>query len=195
MISHTKKFVLITPPKTASTSITDTLKPILDIKRIIPQIDNCYDYIESLNNAPAKHKTANDYKQYTDQYHVAGCIRNPFDRLCSWWKWMPVFDKQYVDVTFNQFVKTNRKHPVFAPQYNFFTIDGQYKLDTLIRFENLQQDFDMFCGIVNLPRIKLAHVNNSNRGHYSEYYDDETREIVAKKYAKDIEMFGYEFEA
>lgn len=194
MISHIKKFVLISPPKTASVSLTDALRHVIDIKQIIPQIEGCYDYIESDNDLPAKHKTAEDYKKYTADYHVTGCVRNPFDRLVSWWKWIPKFDTRFTGYTFEDFLTHKiTSLPIFNPQFNFFTINGVISVDTIIKFENLQQDFDTFCSNVNIDHIPLPNVNRSNRKCYTEYYDNTTHNIVASKYKKDIEYFGYRF--
>jgi len=34
---------------------------------------------------------------------------------------------------------------------------------------------------------------NPRERHYTEYYDERTREVIANKFRIDIEQFGYEF--
>lgn len=63
----------------------------------------------------------------------------------------------------------------------------------LEKTELLQEDISKICSMLNIPNFNLPHENKSYHKHYSEYYNNETREIVAKKYSKDIEYFDYKF--
>ena len=70
------------------------------------------------------------------------------------------------------------------------------------RFENLQDEFlsimDKLC-VEETDSIRekfkgAAHLNKSSHSHYSRYYDDELRDLVAHKEALLIDKYGYEFE-
>ena len=135
-------------------------------------------------------------------------VRNPWDRLLSTWKDKIV--KQWSDEYHEDFHKwrIKRYEKYKNKEFNFFVKDvipsgGRHtelmcnlfdrNVNFIGRFENLEKDFNIICDKIGIPRQELPHKNKSKHKHYTEYYDDETREIVAEKYAKDIEYFGYKF--
>ena len=71
--------------------------------------------------------------------------------------------------------------------------NGEMLADFFIRTENIGEDLNAACSLIGIPFKSIHHRNKSTHKHYSEYYDDETRQIVAEKFAQDIEYFGYEF--
>jgi chondroitin 4-sulfotransferase 11 len=137
-------------------------------------------------------------------------IRNPWDRFVSTFfylkqnvkdeKLLNEARKKLSDYSFTSFVKKlhlektefNEFHFLhFRPQIHF--LESLDNIDFVGRFENFQQDFNTVCDKIGILRQELPHYNKTKHKHYTEYYDDETREIVAEKYAKDIEYFGYKF--
>ena len=100
----------------------------------------------------------------------------------------------------NDFVAADKIKDVFHthPQYEFiYNPEGRLLVDFVGKFENMQEDFDKLCDHFGVPHTPVPHKNKTqyrNVRHYAQYYDDKTREIVADKYAKDIQLFGYKFE-
>lgn len=183
------------PKKYTFTYINEQLKTIY---YDIPKCASCTIKSVFFNEAMSLANPRADLKKY---FKFAFC-RNPFDRIVSNYsmftkisyrrKQIRQFYSSPKDLLFPEFVKlvcqyTNHH---WLPQYDF--IHG-YEIDFIGRLENLQEDFDIVCDQIGAPRHKLPHKHKTNHKHYTEYYDDETREIVAEMYAKDIEYFGYKF--
>ena len=70
-------------------------------------------------------------------------------------------------------------------------------LDFIGKTEFLDTDFKKICNIIGIEDLSITHLNKSIRSHskYSDYYDMETKNIIANFYAKDVELFKYSFDS
>ena len=148
------------------------------------------------------HSIVSQYpKSYRDSCFVFSFVRNPYDRLLSAHKYLTdgfgnVADKKFgktLSSDFKYFVKNQLKNNMnwlhFRPMKYWLSDD----IDFIGKTENFQQDFNIICDKVGVPRRQLRHRNKSKHKHYTEYYDDATKQIVSEIYAKDIEYFDYKF--
>ncbi len=98
-------------------------------------------------------------------------------------------------ITFEFFVK-HMLHYYEPNDAFYFDRSGSVGLDFLIRYEDLQNDYTSVCERIGLPTTVLPSLKTKSRQerrHYSTYYDDRTRALVAKMYHRHLEHFGYSF--
>jgi hypothetical protein len=75
--------------------------------------------------------------------------------------------------------------------HSFYQAD---KFETIIRFENLLDDWNSALLKYEIPNDwPLSHHAKSPGKYYQEYYDTETRGLIAEYYKEDLLTFGYEF--
>ena len=202
MINHDLKFIYIRVTKTASTSFLKTfgqngypLKLVGD-RNIIPEIR-----LPNRHHLPSKYIAQAVGQETFDSYLKIAFSRNPWDRMLTSYlmgknyQRSAVFGKTFdgwlkeyepMDPDLPALGKPKHSHPM--PVFSFAR-----GADFIGRFENLNEDFKKVCNLLGIPELKLLHLNRRKHKHYTEYYNDERKEIVAKEYAKDIQYFGYEF--
>jgi len=125
-------------------------------------------------------------------------VRNPFDRFVSYCAFITReqgdFERDPQRVMRHFIANPPMAHILFQPQH-FFVADerGSLLSDQVGRVEEMQQSYDEIAKRIGIPTAQLERVNSSNRRDYREYYDDTLKAGVRRLYARDLELFGYEF--
>jgi len=142
-------------------------------------------------------------------YTKVGFVRNPWDRALSLYidkvrdgnsgipkKRMKLSDQS----TFPEFVRTIHDIPDRKADIHFLSqcanmVDsgGNLIADLIIRFESLDIGWNELRQRIKIDLPDLPKTNTTKHRDFREYYDSETRQMVAERYANDIKMFGYEF--
>jgi hypothetical protein len=214
MINHKHKFIFIAIHKTGTTSafsfLLESIEDGWGMKR--RQIDI------------TKHQILEYYKEKYpkkyDEYFKFTFVRNPWSRAVSLYlrgESTPAWKNQ----TFKDFVKdmqgawANTDGPFWANgtkgfyknQIDMARLRGSENLETdfIGKTENLENDLRFICKKIDLDfdekiwkernMMNISKKRLKDKKHYSEYYDEETKNIIAEKFAEDIEYFGYKFES
>jgi hypothetical protein len=148
-----------------------------------------------------------------DKYYKFAFVRNPWDRLVSWYSMVTKFPKggnqlwRYVrenSSTFEEFIYNCtdeveiKKGVYYSFAYNqldYVTDEhGDLLVDFIGRLENFDEDVHEVFDRIGVDLETVPHKNRSRHQHYSTFYAPDTEMIVRERFKRDIEYFGYEFE-
>lgn len=128
-------------------------------------------------------------------------VRNPWSRVVSWYNNVmkdPVHKRTLCikdNCTLSEFLKIRKNNWALNSQL-YWLIDHKNKipLDFIGRYENLESDFAKVAKIINLKDNSLPKRNLGNKEkHYTEFYDNTTRDLISSIYSDEISLFNFKF--
>lgn len=216
MISIQKSFLFIHVPKTGGNSIQSVLRDYSedDIVTVAEHQDAIERFaVHSKTYGTSKHSPLSHYKSAVetktyDSLFKFATIRNPWEMMVSYYfsphrgvaRWNR---RDFADLVSK--VQPLRSY-ICEPTQNENGVtsiaSGQTTgnprltgdIDYLMRFEHLSDDFSVVCGLLGIPPTPLPRRNSSTHQHYSCYYDKELQEMVADRFAEEIDFAGYRFD-
>jgi hypothetical protein len=180
MIAHNEdpKFVFIHIPKTAGSSLREMVTEYFGNKNLTNW------NLKQHTSASKLVSFLNKNGMHSDDYFKFSFVRNPWARVVSYYEY-----QFKTKLNFADFCKISKDH-----QLSYITNKkNEFMVDFVGKFENYESDCRYILNVLGIKEHSLLHINPTKHKHYTEYYTDETREIVAKNYANDIEYFGYDF--
>jgi hypothetical protein len=205
IISALHKFIFVAIPKTGTHSVRQALRKHMGpqdmeqvglfVKREFPIVD-----LAQLQHGHLSLQQVRPHfppEEFKALFKFA-FVRNPFDRFISYCAFMTRAEGQFErnpQRVMRHFIdKPRPRHVLFQPQHGFVTDEaGALLSDYIGRVEEMQASYDEICRRIGIPSARLEKVNPSERMDYRQYYDQELIDGVGKLYARDLELFGYEF--
>lgn len=141
-------------------------------------------------------------KQFSE-YTRFSIVRNPWSRVYSWYNNV-IADENHrkahgiapdEEPSLKDFLLTYKDSWGLHTQlYWLKDFSGKPDIHFIGFQETLQQSFDEFSKIQNLSPAKLPHAYKGNAPSYLQAYDEQSKHIVAERYAEEIKLFNYTFE-
>lgn len=209
VISHRKKYCFIAVPKTGTSSIT---------KHLLHNDEG------SIRNSMEAREDARKIREHTSAAAIMGMlgedvwsdyfsfafVRNPWSRVVSTYHFYRSGRAAYQFRRFElkrpaaminvilantlSFKSWVRIHPGKPCLDYLISESGKILVNEVMKFEEMKDAYPAICNRLDLPHASLSFENQSEHKPYTSYYDEATKEVVARRYRKDIEAFGYTFE-
>lgn len=183
-----RKIIFVHVQKSGGTSIVNFFKNPKNHNKI--SID-----IKYLNE---KKEDINDYFKFT-------VIRNPWDRMVSFYHYHkekiikndnPTKTWEYLkDLTFKKFLKSTKfqKWALVNNITDFITYNKKIYIDYYINFDNFENDFKVVKQISGMEN-ELLEKNKSIHKSYKHYYNDKSKKIINFLFKKEIKFFNFKFD-
>jgi len=206
IVSHRHRFVFAAIPKTGTHSVRHALRAHLgpdDMEQARLFVEKAFP-IPELARIGHGHISLAEVRPFLGEeefgsYLKFAFVRNPFDRFISYCAFATsregTFDRDPKRVMRHfLFTAPPMQHIIFRPQHLFITgPDGALLADAVGKVEEMQASYDAIAARIGIATTPLDHANRSRRGAYRDYYDQETIDGVAKIYARDLDLFGYDY--
>jgi len=208
LISDSHQFIFLRMRKVASTSMQAILRPLCvplpegKLARIRSRARLEWNYLHYVPRAhenilAAKHRMS---AEKFETYFKFAFVRNPWERLVSEYEFIlnrPEHGR-HKRVSglknFTGFIHMQIPRPD-AYQLNMLTDrKGRLLMDFVGQLENLDRDWPIVCEHIGIAHQSLPRKNVTERRPYQAYYDTRSIQLVARHWAREIELFGYEFE-
>ncbi|MEM7695048.1 MAG: sulfotransferase family 2 domain-containing protein [Pseudomonadota bacterium] len=216
-VSHAHRFIFLRTEKTGGTSLDAALRAVFDEGITFPgQVRPSwskklpFSYGGLQRRAPRlfglhPHATAADAravlgKSVFDSYFKFAVERNPWDRQISLYthrEWKKGKDNKNFDKDM-QSILYRSTELCRLNNFAMYAIDGAVVCDRVLDYATLHDDLKTLATergwpdiTAHLPRLRQY---SGERPHYSTYYSDETRDLIARWYKSEINAFNYTFD-